>query len=667
MNHALLTGTYTHPKFVLTYPWRSSVDAKVRQLPGRYFDSKNKNWIADGIGDNPEKWLKSNRFQITIDKESELAEYDIDELIDPCAFLFDSGNVLVRPRLRGFEYVANLLPGAQWDKNKRYFMTTVDEFFNIDGTTLEENFIMNAALKKALKNRKFSRPTPDPMLVEAMHAGKDLGRDLGLPQWFGMDLFDYQKNGAWALANSVNYIADEMGLGKTVQTLAAAAITGRKRILIACPAAALSVWEKEAHLCGFEENVGPIRTIVSGRKEPLLDHDGLTIVSMDMLSRRQGLKERVIDWQPDCCIVDEAHMLMNYASMRSKAVRAIAKTIDGPHWAISGTPMMSGPAQLAAQLDYTGDLQRVFNGYAGFMRRYCFRTPFGSWEPRKRNLKELSLLLDQLVWVRRTKDQALVNDDGSSKLPPRMISHDSIDVDTKIYRDCHKQVIEKIDDYLRQVGKDLNNQDITDFVQSNLSLITMLRNGAGLSKIDHAKQMIAEHLSNNPPVDGYYDRPLIVWVHHKDVGLAMNTKAKEECQHVAVYSGATSKAQRDSIVKDFQAGKIGVLVASIGAANASITLTACSDMIFVEQEWTPAIIAQAIARAWRIGQKRPVISHMLIATKTLDEHINNVLLRKGATLNAIAYSSDNMMAGYDYSLSARELLTSMVKERMEKR
>ncbi|MDK7160711.1 C-terminal helicase domain-containing protein, partial [Pauljensenia sp. UMB3104] len=75
---------------------------------------------------------------------------------------------------------------------------------------------------------------------------------------------------------------------------------------------------------------------------------------------------------------------------------------------------------------------------------------------------------------------------------------------------------------------------------------------------------------------------------------------------VRTYYGATSKAERDETVRAFQAGKVDVLIAQITAAGVGLTLTRAQDALFVETEWTPALVTQAEDRIHRITQTSPV-------------------------------------------------------------
>lgn len=671
MNTALLTGTWRHPQVRLSFSWRNQNLLKaVKALPGRYWNDEHRAWVVEGFGTDPAAWLARHRFALSRDRLSEAANYDLDELFEPVAMLAsDRSRVLVRHRFAGYNTVAGLLPGAQWNKTRRVFEATAADFLEADGSTLAAQVITDRSLEAWLDEHRFAPPVPDSHLAKVMCCdGKDetllapLIDAVGdVPASFGLDLYPYQRAGALALAAGANYTADEPGAGKTRQVLAAAAIRGVERLLLVVPAVALSVWEREAQAAGVWPTVVTIR---SGRKEPALPEAGVVVVSMDLLARREGLAGRLARWQPGAMAVDEAHMLMTYTSARSRTVRTLARLVDGPRWAASGTPMTSGPAQLAAQLDYTSDLERVFGGYAAFMRRYCVRTPYGAWIERKQRRGELARVLAQHVWVRRRKEDVLVTDTGESLLPDLTVSADLVDVPLATYRAAHREVNEVIDAFLAEVPHP-SKADIDDFVGSNLPLITRLRTAAGLAKIDLARERVVEWLGQNPKEDDTWPRPLIVWVHHKAVGAAL-TDALSDVTDVAYWTGATTKAERDRIVADFQAGRIGVLVASIMAANVAVTLTASADMLFVEQEWTPGVMTQAVARCWRIGQERAVSGRIMIAAGTLDEHVSMRLSAKEEVINTLAASSGADAVGLievGEGLDARRLLTEMVRER----
>jgi SWI/SNF-related matrix-associated actin-dependent regulator 1 of chromatin subfamily A len=66
-----------------------------------------------------------------------------------------------------------------------------------------------------------------------------------------------------------------------------------------------------------------------------------------------------------------------------------------------------------------------------------------------------------------------------------------------------------------------------------------------------------------------------------------------------------------------------------------VTLTAVSHVVFVEPDWTPALLDQAEARAHRIGQDSRVLVQYLVLENSLDEKILAAVQSKRAVINAI--------------------------------
>ena len=121
-----------------------------------------------------------------------------------------------------------------------------------------------------------------------------------------------------------------------------------------------------------------------------------------------------------------------------------------------------------------------------------------------------------------------------------------------------------------------------------------------------------------------FDRPLIVWGIHQVVMESLDAHLDQLGVPHAVINGSTSLTQRDRITRDYQDGKIAVILANIVAAGVAITLTRGSDALFVETEWLPDLVSQAVDRQHRIGQKRTVMVTTMVAPGTLDHTIQKV-------------------------------------------
>ena len=79
----------------------------------------------------------------------------------------------------------------------------------------------------------------------------------------------------------------------------------------------------------------------------------------------------------------------------------------------------------------------------------------------------------------------------------------------------------------------------------------------------------------------------------------------------AMLHGSTK--DRDGQVAAFQSGDLPLFLASLKAGGTGLNLTAADTVIVYDPWWNPAAERQAMDRAHRIGQDKPVFVHRLIA------------------------------------------------------
>jgi hypothetical protein len=506
-----------------------------------------------------------------------------------------------------------------------------------------------------------------------------------------------------------SYVAEGMWTHNTRQALAAASIHAPQRTLIVSPPVALTNWATNvrdsllAHHAAYQaagrliddldgdgtfgDDTGFVSAdtpcpdlleyaaeaeagtcvFVTGRKTPTLPDTGVVVVGDSTLAARPQLVTELMQWAPDVLIVDEIHRQKTADAERSLAVQKLAHSTTGLRIGMSGTPMLGSPVDLISPLSITGHLDPVFGSDTEFLTAYCRRNVFGAWEPQKRQLGELGRRIADRVWVRRTKAQVLPD------LPKKLRVTQWVDVDLAVYKRTHGDVVTEFADRAEEfhaVHKRWPNKraDYEQIFGDPFTAMSPLRKAAGLAKVQAVADQVLAHLdaqAQDHQDTGAHNRPAIVWVHHQEVATRLREamEAGGYGDATETITGGTSKAARDRIVDDFQAGRVAVLIASIQAANVAITLTRSCDVFFAERDWRAAQVSQAEDRALRIGQTRTVTSTTYLAAGTFDERIEGVLSSAGSLLEPVLTGGDNHVSTVEEAdtRKASDILAEMVE------
>lgn len=82
-----------------------------------------------------------------------------------------------------------------------------------------------------------------------------------------------------------------------------------------------------------------------------------------------------------------------------------------------------------------------------------------------------------------------------------------------------------------------------------------------------------------------------------------------------------SMSEREKNLDLFKNGKPKVLLMSLKAGGVALNLTVASRVFLMDPWWNPAGEMQAIDRAHRIGQHKPIIATRLIIAESIEERI----------------------------------------------
>ena len=316
-------------------------------------------------------------------------------------------------------------------------------------------------------------------------------------------------------------------------------------------------------------------------------------------------------------IFDESQALKEAKSQRTVAAHKVVESLPGDAMVmmLTGTPILNRPAELIEPLKMLGVLSdepgsRMTSRW--FKNRYCWDKASGSYRGAT-NESELAKFLRSTIMVRRTKDQVLTELPAKVRVPQWVqLSPDA----KRLFDSLASEIVKR---YRRE-----NKWNIQD--------ITALRNAAGEAKARDALDWARTFLADT-------GKQLVIFAHHQVVQHYLIDGLRRAGYNVTTILGSQKDVEEHKA--EFQAGRSRVIVCSIKAAGVGHTLTAASDVLMVEQCWTPADHWQAEDRLHRIGQEGSVTAYYLLAEDTvIDDYMFSLVAGKAETVHKVTDNQD---------------------------
>ena len=467
----------------------------------------------------------------------------------------------------------------------------------------EGKFWTCACTKKNIETLSFLGFTLDDTLKEMMETGTtEKLPTITIPK-LKIKMFAFQKTGTAFIekTNGNCLLGDEMGLGKTIEALAWLHMHPEKRpALIVCPAHLKLNWGQEIRMWGIKN---ADLTILSGKKPKVSQlKKSIIIINYDILS---AWKKTLADHKFEVMIADECHYFRTTKAQRTKAIKAVAKAI--PHRILlSGTPAENRPSELYNAFQMISP--NLFPSFWKYAHRYCGARHNGfGWDfTGASNTAELNGIITNTIMIRRLKSEVM------KELPEKMYSFLPLEID-------NRQEYDEVFNHFEEEAKSDSKTAVM------LQAVEALKQTAVEGKLKTAISWIENFLDSG--------EKLVVFCHHKFVVEALMTAFETR---VIKIDGSVSAENRNEAVKRFQDDTtIRLFVGNMQAAGTGITLTAASNVAFLELPWTPGMLSQCEDRCHRIGQKNAVQIHYLLAVNTIEEKIAKLLDSKRKVLDAV--------------------------------
>lgn len=451
------------------------------------------------------------------------------------------------------------------------------------------------------------------------------------PKAFKGELRDYQREGLGWLQFLEEFqfggcLADDMGLGKTVQILAFLShryerMPDHDPTLIVVPKSLLFNWRREIerftpHLSALEY-AGVSR---SALRSTFGQHD---IILMTYATLRRDIMS-LKDFQFDCVILDEAQAIKNPGSQVAKATRLLHAR---QRLALSGTPIEN----------HLGDMWSIFEFLnPGLLGRSSVFKSLSNETDSQRLTEAVAGGLKPFV-LRRTKEKV------AADLPDRIeetLYCDLGPAETKLYDELKEYYRNSIFTLMDEQGLGKTKMHVLEALlrlrqaACHPGLLDSAKTGESSTKLDvlteHLEELIAEN--HKTLVFSQFTSLLAIVKNHLD-----------KANIPYVYLDGSTK-DRDAVVQTFQNDKdIPVFLISLKAGGLGLNLTAADYVFLLDPWWNPAVEAQAIDRAHRVGQTRNVIAYRLIARGTIEEKIAELQQNKRKLADAILSENSRML------------------------
>ena len=452
--------------------------------------------------------------------------------------------------------------------------------------------------------------------------------------------YEYQKEGIIkGLEWKHLFIGDEPGLGKTLQSIGVVDTANAYPCLVICPSSLKINWQRE-----FEKFTDKSALVLDNSVQTTWQYllqmktKHVAIVNYESLRKyfvwdihggKHTFRLKDIVFNPaikifKSIIIDESHRVKDPSTQQTKFTKGIA---SGKKYIIllSGTPVVNRPSDLISQLSIMERLSE-FGGKSGFLMRYGGgtgeRQHGKSDDDEPRNLEELSSHLYSTCMIRREKAKVL------TQLPSKTRCDLYVDISNE---EEYRVATEDLKKYLAEYKKCSDWEIQRKMRMEALVKFMTLRSLSAKGKIKQTIDFINVFLESG--------KKLIVFCSLHEIVDALHAAYPK----AVTVTGRDSATDKQCAVDSFQNDeKTKLIICSIKAAGVGLTLTASSNVAFVEFPWTYSDCQQCEDRAHRIGQKDNVTCYYLIGRGTIDGTLYRIINDKKSIANRIMAADDDI-------------------------
>lgn len=418
-------------------------------------------------------------------------------------------------------------------------------------------------------------------------------------------------------------LADDMGLGKTLQTLTfithARGLTPEAPpFLVVAPTSVASNWVTEAakftphlNVCLVDSTArrrgSSLEEVVQGADVVVTSYAILRIDAEDFAAR---------EWSG--LLLDEAQSVKNHVARTHQAARGVQAPF---RLAITGTPMENSLTDLWSLLSLA--VPGLFPSLSRFKRDFV--KPIESGEEPER----MAVLRRRIrpFMMRRTKDLV------AADLPEKLEQLTTVTLEAK-HRKLYDTVLQRERKKVLGLMADFESNRIE--VLSSLTRLRMLALDPAI--VDGGKYQNTPSSKMEALIDQLQEavaegHRVIVFSQFTSFLKRLAVRLNPTGVRYAYLDGTTRR--RGEVIRSFTDGTVPVFLISLKAGGTGLTLTEADYVFLLDPWWNPAVEAQAVDRAHRIGQTSTVMVYRMVAEGTIEEKVLALQRRKAELFTSL--------------------------------
>ncbi len=460
-----------------------------------------------------------------------------------------------------------------------------------------------------------------------------------------------QFNGiAYIVANQFVGLHDEMGSGKTISTLIAYMLLRKyavvDKLLVICSNPVKQVWEDEINKHGFNVTYvkcGNGKQIVNGDIKRFVRHkDDVCIIHYEALTAE--VIEQLLSIGFDMIVIDEAHMIKNSRSNRSKSVIRIVKemrrrSVIDQAWikelgvesrlqnkkmanvvCLTGTPLSENPFSaypiLTVLNHFSVRMKKMFlNYFMEWGKVYIPGYGYVNQPVANRNMDALGIYFED-VSIRRLRSQI-------KGMPKKVEQIRYVKDVSKEFRELYNKVLEEVRlEIQNEKGQSIT---LTNAATKLIRLQQILNNPRMLGfEVQSVKYPVIKDIVEEAVESG---TKVVIWSIFEQ-GAELVAKEFENVGS-AYITGKVKDDQIQKIRKDFEAGKVNVLSATVQKLGTGVDFLKAADIaIYLEMPVSYIQYKQSQDRLVRRGKTDTVLEVSILVNNSVDVLVKDLLDRK---------------------------------------